>query len=976
MKNIVILILFFSFLNAEINEHKTDLYFANGIATVEKDAIKTWHSLHNKLIENNTNIKWSINNYKIKFKNNKYTKYITSVEDYHLAYNHTVGVIGDVTESLYQKFDLNQLALLQKLPYTELHEAFKLFPQYAKVAEGVETVSSILGPLGIMWMMQDIKMKIKNDFPEAIESTNDIFNKETDTSDFTEYQAKVFEKFIDGKLTITDVINLAGDFPELYSLGDFKAVNQKLEEIDLSKQEEGYKDYINSTGHKIFVVSHSQGNLYTEKIYKNLQKDWYKDFFDAYGIASPSATILGKSTASTDDYITHINDPILLIPGGLNSNSHNVCPQSDDIGGAYAHFIKTYLGSSCMMNVITMAIDKKLRAKEKLTQWGILEIIPPEDINSTEENLTDCSLKTFVNAHTGETLEGIPFSTNYHNTLLTTIKDKNGTEFIIKSIYKGAEIEKYENANLEEIPNPKPNNFCYYLHYAHEFSDGFIEDNRDFDLKKIDEESFYEILTISFNRIEDVYVYVLHFTDNQGVEHSEEVRINNQNDFFIENNQVKVKYKYIFKKPGQYVNIYLQRNDTGDMSQSIEYEALSSVMDRSLFSEQLDEDTIKLSWNYQSSIEHLKLFVQNEDNKTLYENDKLFIEQDFIFNNSMIPEEKKDLITRTYHFVLEKKNKVRTILAHNSLTLDKITSKVLSPPAFLLIQDRYDQKKDYIRIRFYTHLSKYPDAKKMEVMVDYKPIFTLLKSDFTSGSTSNIIEISWKEEGFLFKPHTIQLVPYNKYNERGIPSVLQNIPMNLLTLNPKVANPAGKFIEDRYYSDNDELTFSWFTGKGRYPDISKLEILINGSIYKTLNRSEMTGGYYDIDKYVQFGISKNTSQSITLKGYDKFGNLGDTKTVNVNMSGIDTTPKINYQLLKSDSVNYVNIPASINSYRNAFYVEVFLNNNLENTFDLDRLKEGGNEKVYVDNNQSWELKVIAYNKYDEPSIPAILKRKE
>ena len=78
---------------AQINECKTDIYFANGILTTKPSAKNNAYLLKQS-------VKKSFNSL------NEYNKHIGQV-DY--AYNSTVGMFGDLLESANQIFDLNEL---------------------------------------------------------------------------------------------------------------------------------------------------------------------------------------------------------------------------------------------------------------------------------------------------------------------------------------------------------------------------------------------------------------------------------------------------------------------------------------------------------------------------------------------------------------------------------------------------------------------------------------------------------------------------------------------------------------------------------------------------------------------------------------------------------------------------------------------------------------------------------------------------
>ncbi len=154
---------------AEIDERKTDVYFANGILTNEKNATSNTVLLEDAI--------------RLKFYNDNPMEMDKKIGKVTEAYNSTHGWgIGDLIESLLQKLSLH------------------------------EVVDGIVG---------------------------NIYN------------------------TLT----------------------QNAHSSDLSLQVANYKKSI-QLGHKVLVVAHSQGNLFTYEAYRKLD-DWMQDYFEAISVASP-----------------------------------------------------------------------------------------------------------------------------------------------------------------------------------------------------------------------------------------------------------------------------------------------------------------------------------------------------------------------------------------------------------------------------------------------------------------------------------------------------------------------------------------------------------------------------------------------------------------------------------------------------------------------------------------------------------------
>jgi len=69
-------------------------------------------------------------------------------------------------------------------------------------------------------------------------------------------------------------------------------------ETDLSEQVTKYENSIKS-GHRVLVVAHSQGNLYTYEAYNDLP-EWMRNYFEAITIASPMHADIKPETPRID----------------------------------------------------------------------------------------------------------------------------------------------------------------------------------------------------------------------------------------------------------------------------------------------------------------------------------------------------------------------------------------------------------------------------------------------------------------------------------------------------------------------------------------------------------------------------------------------------------------------------------------------------------------------------------------------------
>jgi len=82
---------------------------------------------------------------------------------------------------------------------------------------------------------------------------------------------------------------------------------QTSHDRDLETQVIAYKESIKS-GHKVLVVAHSQGNLFTYEAYRRLD-GWMQDYFEAVSVASPRHDLIKEGTPRIswhNDLVAHI----------------------------------------------------------------------------------------------------------------------------------------------------------------------------------------------------------------------------------------------------------------------------------------------------------------------------------------------------------------------------------------------------------------------------------------------------------------------------------------------------------------------------------------------------------------------------------------------------------------------------------------------------------------------------------------------
>ncbi|MDP3697659.1 MAG: hypothetical protein Q8R55_06665 [Candidatus Taylorbacteria bacterium] len=89
-----------------------------------------------------------------------------------------------------------------------------------------------------------------------------------------------------------------------------------LVDTDLKIQVDRYLDEINNQHRKVIVVSHSQGNFYSNQAYRNIFGFETTDKFEIVSVANPDSFVAGDKP-----WFTLYGDIILVVPGRLDANT-------------------------------------------------------------------------------------------------------------------------------------------------------------------------------------------------------------------------------------------------------------------------------------------------------------------------------------------------------------------------------------------------------------------------------------------------------------------------------------------------------------------------------------------------------------------------------------------------------------------------------------------------------------------------------
>jgi len=148
-----------------------------------------------------------------------------------------------------------------------------------------------------------------------------------------------------------------------------KALREQIINLIISAEENDVNDmlekYYNESlkyGHRVLLVSHSQGNMFANRVYDKINPTEYKKYFANLQVASPASQV----KAEKGDYVTGFIDPAINpIPGSMTSNANL------DFPGGHK-FVEAYLTSQ---DTFTKIIDKTKQLLADLdiesSQWEL-----------------------------------------------------------------------------------------------------------------------------------------------------------------------------------------------------------------------------------------------------------------------------------------------------------------------------------------------------------------------------------------------------------------------------------------------------------------------------------------------------------------------------------------------------------------------------------------------------------------------------
>ncbi|WP_345971850.1 SBBP repeat-containing protein [Sulfurimonas diazotrophicus] len=280
-----IFISIFTFLQAGINECKSDVYFANGINTSKKKAEK------------------SIKQIEEKFKMHSSEAYQT-IADWKVSYNHTFGIGIDLYESMIQKiyegdYGVNIKAVVWNILDLFNYSVKGLIKKIAQKAAKEETKE---------YARELAKKMAKEAF---IKLGQGSLGKEVTEQQLEEMFVYLLDQIIDETVG------------SIFDMTEEEIIAQ--EKQDVEKQVNAYSKSVES-GHGVIIIAHSQGNFFTNRAFftfsdptqiKNLT--WVQQYFYVMGVATPANNVIGEKTP----YLTFDNDMIRLVPDSLDDFVEN-----------------------------------------------------------------------------------------------------------------------------------------------------------------------------------------------------------------------------------------------------------------------------------------------------------------------------------------------------------------------------------------------------------------------------------------------------------------------------------------------------------------------------------------------------------------------------------------------------------------------------------------------------------------------------
>lgn len=187
--------------------------------------------------------------------------------------------------------------------------------------------------------------------------------------------------------------------------------------------------------HRVLLVSHSQGNMFANRVYDAISPTKYQNYFANLQIASPASSVHAK----IGDYVTGFVDPIINpIPGSMESNSILNLP------GGHA-FVEAYLASGDTSTRIIQKMQTLLKDLDDVkSQWDVEEELRKgtKDYKVTLKHSFDASITSM------DGIEVYPFNLEKK---LYNVTDNTGGNGWVKASFGGEEVfDSWDGQEVDE----------------------------------------------------------------------------------------------------------------------------------------------------------------------------------------------------------------------------------------------------------------------------------------------------------------------------------------------------------------------------------------------------------------------------------------------------------------------------------------------------------------------------------------------
>jgi hypothetical protein len=251
-------------------------------------------------------------------------------------------------------------------------------------------------------------------------------------------------------------------------------VASKTQPENLKEMLAKYDASINN-GHRVVLVSHSQGNLFGVQAYDKL-KSWQKKYFKQVSVATPANRVAGGGRYVTVENDKIINGMVNAVANVLPANALNTNTALLDTA-LHHGFIDEYLAGDVTRGIIKEMIQEAVSAAEGAASQWVFGDKPTCDIDGCSNKLRE--VKHRYDSSLSDAMNG---------TKVYPFKDNGklypaGGEYVKSDNIKGNSVEKEDSesicyilkdindAKLEEIEKDKPCSVCN----GTKSTDGFVE---------------------------------------------------------------------------------------------------------------------------------------------------------------------------------------------------------------------------------------------------------------------------------------------------------------------------------------------------------------------------------------------------------------------------------------------------------------------------------------------------------------------